>query len=173
MSLRRILSWSGILLFLTLFFFLPLARILLVGLDFSALRSGTLPYTLRVLGFTLFSPEERAEQLLKDEMLGTIEQELRSGSPERAEVLIRFALLTAQGANALRLSDGEKSLLEQRLAEAARQVSERTLRVWRLYLTGCSQGFALGWMNLHQILGSRQVTPGTTELPLTRRWMYP
>jgi cyclopropane-fatty-acyl-phospholipid synthase len=63
--------------------------------------------------------------------------------------------------------------LEQRLAEAARQVSERTLRVWRLYLTGCSQGFALGWMNLHQILGSRQVTPGTTELPLTRRWMYP
>ncbi len=54
MSLRRILSWSGILLFLTLFFFLPLARILLVGLDFSALGSGTLPYTLRVLGFTLF-----------------------------------------------------------------------------------------------------------------------
>ncbi len=37
--------------------------------------------------------------------------------------------------------------LEQRLAEAARQVSERTLRVWRLYLTGCR--------------------------PLTRRWMYP
>jgi cyclopropane-fatty-acyl-phospholipid synthase len=63
--------------------------------------------------------------------------------------------------------------LEQRLAEAARQVSERTLRVWRLYLTGCSQGFALGWMNLHQILGSRQVAPGPTGLPLTRRWMYP
>ena len=62
--------------------------------------------------------------------------------------------------------------LDQRLAEAARQVSERTLRVWRVYLAGCSQGFALGWMNLHQILGSRQVAPGPTELPLTRRWMY-
>lgn len=63
--------------------------------------------------------------------------------------------------------------LEQRLAEAAREVSDRTLRVWRVYLAGCSQGFAQGWMNLHQILGSRQVAPGPTELPLTRRWMYP
>ena len=62
--------------------------------------------------------------------------------------------------------------LEQRLAEAARQVSDRTLRVWRVYLAGCSQGFALGWMNLHQLLGSRQIVPGPTELPLTRRWMY-
>jgi cyclopropane-fatty-acyl-phospholipid synthase len=62
--------------------------------------------------------------------------------------------------------------LEQRLDEAARQVSERTLRVWRLYLAGCSHGFAEGWMNLYQILGSRQLAAGATELPLTRRWMY-
>jgi len=40
--------------------------------------------------------------------------------------------------------------LEQRLQEAAKQVSDRTLRVWRLYLAGCSHGFAQGWMNLHQ-----------------------
>jgi len=62
--------------------------------------------------------------------------------------------------------------LEQRLQEAARQVSDRTLRVWRLYLAGCSHGFAQGWMNLHQVLGSRQVAPGSTELPLTRAWLY-
>jgi cyclopropane-fatty-acyl-phospholipid synthase len=62
--------------------------------------------------------------------------------------------------------------LEQRLDEAARQVSERTLRVWRVYLAGCSHGFAQGWMNLHQILASRQVAPGATELPFTREWMY-
>jgi cyclopropane-fatty-acyl-phospholipid synthase len=62
--------------------------------------------------------------------------------------------------------------LEQRLQEAARQVSERTLRVWRVYLAGCSHGFAQGWMNLYQILGSRQVAPGATALPLTRHWMY-
>ena len=62
--------------------------------------------------------------------------------------------------------------LEQRLQEAARQVSERTLRVWRVYLAGCSHGFAQGWMNLYQVLGSRQVAPGATALPLTRSWMY-
>jgi len=27
-------------------------------------------------------------------------------------------------------------------------------------------------MNLHQILASRQVAPGPTELPLTRQWIY-
>ena len=62
--------------------------------------------------------------------------------------------------------------LEQQLQEAARQVSDRTLRVWRLYLAGCSHGFAQGWMNLHQVLGSRQVAPGPTGLPLTRAWLY-
>ena len=63
--------------------------------------------------------------------------------------------------------------LEQRLGEAANQVSERTLRIWRIYLAGCAHGFAQGWMNLHQVLGSRQVAAGDTELPLTRHWMYP
>ena len=62
--------------------------------------------------------------------------------------------------------------LEQRLRETADQVAERTLRVWRIYLAGCSHGFAQGWMNLYQVLGSRQVAAGATALPLTRRWMY-
>ncbi len=62
--------------------------------------------------------------------------------------------------------------LEQRLKEAASEVSERTLRIWRVYLAGCSHGFARGWMNLYQILASRQAAVGPTELPLTRRWLY-
>jgi cyclopropane-fatty-acyl-phospholipid synthase len=62
--------------------------------------------------------------------------------------------------------------LEGRLAEAAREVSERTLRVWRVYLAGCGHGFAQGWMNVYQILASRQVAAGATELPLTRSWLY-
>ncbi len=62
--------------------------------------------------------------------------------------------------------------LEQRLPEAGKQVSGRTLRVWRVYLAGCSHGFAQGWMNLYQLLGSRQVAAGATELPLTRSWIY-
>ena len=62
--------------------------------------------------------------------------------------------------------------LEQRLQEAAREVAERTLRVWRVYLAGCSYGFRQGWMSLYQVLASRQVAPGATELPLTRSWLY-
>ncbi len=62
--------------------------------------------------------------------------------------------------------------LEHRLQEAEREVSARTLRIWRVYLAGCSHGFAQGWMNLYQILASRQEASGATELPLTRRWMY-
>jgi cyclopropane-fatty-acyl-phospholipid synthase len=63
--------------------------------------------------------------------------------------------------------------LEAQLEEARQQVDERTLRVWRVYLAGCSHGFAQGWMNLYQVLASRQARVGLTELPLTRAWMYP
>jgi cyclopropane-fatty-acyl-phospholipid synthase len=62
--------------------------------------------------------------------------------------------------------------LESRLDEAARVVSDRTLRVWRVYLAGCSHGFAQGWVSIHQLLGSVQRVPGPTGLPLTRDWMY-
>jgi len=55
-SLRRILPWLGPLIFLGLFFFLPLARILALGLDISASSNGAqfLARTLRVLGFTFY-----------------------------------------------------------------------------------------------------------------------
>jgi cyclopropane-fatty-acyl-phospholipid synthase len=62
--------------------------------------------------------------------------------------------------------------LEARLADAARCTIDRTLRIWRAYLAGSAYGFARGWMNIYQILGSRQTTLGPTELPLTRRWIY-
>jgi len=62
--------------------------------------------------------------------------------------------------------------LESRLDEAARLVNDRTLRIWRAYLAGCSYGFAQGWVSIHQVLGSVQRVPGQTGLPLTRDWMY-
>ncbi|MCX8004433.1 MAG: class I SAM-dependent methyltransferase [Burkholderiaceae bacterium] len=62
--------------------------------------------------------------------------------------------------------------LEARLAEARRLVDEKTLRIWRAYLAGCSHGFARHWINIYQLLGSKQTQPGPTELPLTRDWMY-
>lgn len=62
--------------------------------------------------------------------------------------------------------------LEARLAEAAACIDEKRLRIWRVYLAGCAYGFEQGWINIYQLLGSRQQTPGPTTLPLTRAWLY-
>ncbi|HSF69128.1 MAG TPA: class I SAM-dependent methyltransferase [Nitrospira sp.] len=63
--------------------------------------------------------------------------------------------------------------LEGQLDAARKVVGERTLRVWRAYLAGSSLAFAKGWLNVYQVLASRQEAQGLTELPLTRAWMYP
>lgn len=63
--------------------------------------------------------------------------------------------------------------LEHRLSDAARMVDARRLRTWRTYLAGCAYGFEQGWMNIYQVLCSRQATPGPTGLPQSRSWMYP
>lgn len=62
--------------------------------------------------------------------------------------------------------------LEGNLNAAQEMVGERTLRVWRTYLAGSSLAFSQGWLNLYQVLASRQEASGLTELPLTRAWMY-
>lgn len=62
--------------------------------------------------------------------------------------------------------------LEIQLEAARKLVGERTLRIWRAYLAGTSLGFHHGWMNIYQVLASRQEADGPTELPLTRAWMY-
>ena len=63
--------------------------------------------------------------------------------------------------------------LEGQLDVAGKLVGDRTLRIWRAYLAGSSLGFAQGWLNVYQVLASRQEAEGLTELPLTRAWMYP
>ena len=50
--------------------------------------------------------------------------------------------------------------LEDRVDDAARLVSAQTLRVWRIYLAGCAFGFERGWINIYQMLGSLNRTPG-------------
>jgi cyclopropane-fatty-acyl-phospholipid synthase len=62
--------------------------------------------------------------------------------------------------------------LEANLDEAAKSVDAKTLRVWRVYLMGCSYGFAQGWMNIYQILASKQSEGGAHDLPWTREYMY-
>jgi cyclopropane-fatty-acyl-phospholipid synthase len=62
--------------------------------------------------------------------------------------------------------------LESNLARAAAVIDDRRLRIWRVYLAGCAHGFRQGWMNIYQVLLSRQAEPGPTGLPLTREWIY-
>jgi cyclopropane-fatty-acyl-phospholipid synthase len=62
--------------------------------------------------------------------------------------------------------------LDAHIADAAPLVEARTLRTWLAYLAGCAYGFERGWVNVYQLLGSRQATPGPTHLPMTRDWMY-
>jgi cyclopropane-fatty-acyl-phospholipid synthase len=61
---------------------------------------------------------------------------------------------------------------ERNLEAAVRASSERTARIWRIYLAGCAYGFEQGWMSIHQVLASKRTRPGRTALPLTREWMY-
>src|SRR5690606_38129414 len=62
--------------------------------------------------------------------------------------------------------------LEARLEEAARLVSEKTLRIWRLYLAGCAYGFRHNWINLHQILAVRPLADGGHNLSWSRADLY-
>ncbi|QIB50478.1 C17 cyclopropane fatty acid synthase CfaB [Pseudomonas sp. OIL-1] len=62
--------------------------------------------------------------------------------------------------------------LEERLAEAAQLVPDKTLRIWRIYLAGCAYGFKRNWMNLHQILAVKPRADGGHSLPLTRADLY-
>ncbi|MGZ5041543.1 MAG: class I SAM-dependent methyltransferase [Usitatibacter sp.] len=61
---------------------------------------------------------------------------------------------------------------ERSLESAVAASSERTARIWRLYLAGCAYAFEQGWVSIYQVLGSKQTKPGRTALPLTREWMY-
>jgi cyclopropane-fatty-acyl-phospholipid synthase len=61
---------------------------------------------------------------------------------------------------------------ERRFAEAVAASDEKTARIWRLYLAGCAHAFEQRWVSIYQVLASKQSSPGRTELPLTRDWMY-
>ncbi|WP_442110994.1 C17 cyclopropane fatty acid synthase CfaB [Pseudomonas sp. NUPR-001] len=62
--------------------------------------------------------------------------------------------------------------LENQLQLASTLVPEKALRIWRLYLAGCSYAFAKGWINLHQILAVKPFADGHHDLPLTREDLY-
>jgi cyclopropane-fatty-acyl-phospholipid synthase len=61
---------------------------------------------------------------------------------------------------------------ERRFDKAVQASSERTARIWRIYLAGCAHAFEQGWISIYQVLATRRAKPGRTALPLTRDWMY-
>jgi cyclopropane-fatty-acyl-phospholipid synthase len=61
---------------------------------------------------------------------------------------------------------------ERRFDEAVAASSERTARIWRLYLAGCAYAFEERWITIYQILASKQAKPGRADVPLTREYMY-
>jgi len=62
--------------------------------------------------------------------------------------------------------------LEANLDKAAAMVPDQALRIWRLYLAGCSYAFAQGWINIHQILSVKTYSDGSHGLPWTREDLY-
>jgi cyclopropane-fatty-acyl-phospholipid synthase len=61
--------------------------------------------------------------------------------------------------------------LESRYEDARRATSETVYRIWRLYMAGCAFAFAMGRVNLYQVLLSKP-TNGNAHLPLTRADWY-
>ena len=60
---------------------------------------------------------------------------------------------------------------EEALPRLRREVDDRTLRIWRLYLAGCALGFTRGWINIYQLLGVKG-DAARAGLPLTREDLY-
>lgn len=57
-------------------------------------------------------------------------------------------------------------------ARALAAAGEKRVRIWQVYLAGCAHAFRQGWVSIHQILASKQTEEGSSELPLTREYMY-
>lgn len=62
--------------------------------------------------------------------------------------------------------------LEANREEALRQVDERTYRVWRLYMAGCSHAFTTARLSIHQSLLSKPEANGRSNLPWNRSDIY-
>lgn len=56
--------------------------------------------------------------------------------------------------------------------EALSQTDERTYRVWRLYMAGCSHAFTTSRLSIHQSLLSKPDEAGSSRLPWNRSYIY-
>jgi len=63
--------------------------------------------------------------------------------------------------------------LDAHWAEAVREVGQGTARVWRLYMAGSRLGFDRNHIELHQVLGVRLASDGSSGMPLRPDWEQP
>jgi cyclopropane-fatty-acyl-phospholipid synthase len=62
--------------------------------------------------------------------------------------------------------------LQDKQEEALELVPETVFRAWVIYMAGCALAFEEGYLNVHQVSGSRSRAFGGTEIPLTRDHLY-
>ncbi len=62
--------------------------------------------------------------------------------------------------------------LERNKARAIEIAGDRRYRIWSLYLMGCAHAFANNWINIYQVLVSKDGGVGANPLPMTRDYMY-
>lgn len=62
--------------------------------------------------------------------------------------------------------------LQQNAAAARKLVPESVYRAWVLYMAGCALTFEEGYLNIHQICGSKTDRYGGREIPMTRAHLY-
>ena len=62
--------------------------------------------------------------------------------------------------------------LESNREAAVREVGEKAYRIWRLYMTGSSHGFARGHLSVYQTLLAKPDDQGSVDMPLSRKAWY-
>jgi cyclopropane-fatty-acyl-phospholipid synthase len=62
--------------------------------------------------------------------------------------------------------------LEDRHADALREVDETTYRIWRLYMAGSAHNFEQGFLSVYQTLLAKLTPDGKSLAPLTREKWY-
>jgi cyclopropane-fatty-acyl-phospholipid synthase len=62
--------------------------------------------------------------------------------------------------------------LERNKDRAVAIAGDRRYRIWSLYLIGCAHAFANNWINIYQVLATKDGGVGANPLPMTRDYMY-
>ncbi len=81
--------------------------------------------TWAMLGFTLFSPEARAQRIARDDLLRSVQNSLEVADHVRAQAELRFALQSYQRRNIYGFSEEQAAWMRQRLQQVDRMIEEQ------------------------------------------------